>query len=423
MRSLRETFSPKSHRPPLFAARRMTLSQLWTAPEASKLARLSAPEARALALRAQGFGTDRLLEPIHVLNHLGYIQLDSVNVLARSHDLVPFARLGPSSTTTMHDAIYRQRRGFEYWGHEASWLPIEEFRSFLPRMAYLRQRWSDERAANPHLYDEILARIRAEGPLGSASFEDPRSTRGTWWDSRKPAKIVLERLFASGELMCTSRTNGFARLYDLPERVLPPNTDTSDPGTEAAARHLLRRAIDALGIATATEAADYFRLKPFEWRPALQSLVEEGHVVVVAVEGWQSPGLVTPECANHSLDVPTHRPTFLSPFDNLVWERERVERVFGFRYRIEIYVPEPKRQYGYYVLPLLAQGQLAGRADLKLDRSNGTLRVQCLWLEGATPDDAASALRDLATHLGVQTIAVERAVPDATLATMRRLVS
>ena len=133
--------------------------------------------------------------------------------------------------------------------------------------------------------------------------------------------------------------------------------------------------------------------------------------------------MVTPEYANHSLDVPTHRPTFLSPFDNLVWERERVERVFGFRYRIEIYVPEPKRHYGYYVLPLLAQGQLAGRADLKLDRPNGTLRVQCLWLEGATPDDATSALRDLAAHLGVQTIAVERAIPDGTAEIVRRIVS
>lgn len=417
-----------------------------TLPSPPRLPSLSAHEACALALRAQGFGDDHLREPIHILDHLGCIQLDSVNVLARSHDLVPFARLGPTPPAAMHDAIYRQRRGFEYWGHAASWLPIEEYRFFLPRMAHLREQWPAERAASSGVYAEILARIRAEGPLGSVDFDESRPARGAWSDgdtpakialdnpggtgvypmaareSRKPAKIALEHLFAHGALLCASRTPGFARLYDLPERVLPGGLDTTDPGAEAAARHLLRRAIAALGVATAREAAFYFRLRPDEWRRALRGLIDDGQVVEVAVEGWPAPGVVVPDALTGPLDVPSHRPTFLSPFDNLVWHRDRVERLFGFRYRIEIYVPEPRRQYGYYVLPLLTRGNLGGRADLKLDRSNGILRVRGLWLEGAMPEEAASALRDLAAHLGAREIQIERTEPDEATEVRRALV-
>jgi uncharacterized protein YcaQ len=392
---------------------------------------LSAEQARALALRAQGFGANRLREPIHVLNHLGCIQLDSVNVLARSHDLVPFARLGPTSLAAMHDAIYRQRRGFEYWGHMASWLPIAEYRYFIPRMEAIRQRgwWWGQESEHAHLIPLILERIRAEGPLGSAEFEDPRGGRGTWWDW-KPAKEALEILFARGEVMAADRTNGFARLYDLPERVLPPDVDVSNPGPAEANRHLLRHAIAALGIATSLEAADYYRLSQVSWRPretswktALGDLIEAGDIVEVAVEGWPTPGLATPEALAGSLDVPTHRPTFLSPFDNLVWHRDRVERLFGFRYRVEIYVPGPRRQYGYYVLPLLARGNLGGRADLKLDRSASSLRVRNLSLEGAEPEDAASALHDLAAHLGARAIQIERTVPDSAAEIIRTTVS
>jgi uncharacterized protein len=374
-------------------------------------ASLSAEEARGVTLRAQGFGDRRLAEPIDVLEHLGAIQLDSVNVVARSHELVPASRLGPTSLRSMLRSVYEERRAFEYWGHAASWLPISYYPYFRPRMVRFGERWSSVRADHGHLVSEILDRIRAEGPLGSADFEAPRTGRIGWWDW-KPAKLVLEYLFATGQLMSAQRANGFARLYDLPERVLPPDLDTSDPGERAAERFLLRRAVEALGIATAVDAADYFRLQAGQWRGTLRDLTESGEVVEVAVEGWPALGYATPAALAGILTPPDHPPALLSPFDNLVWERHRAERLFGFRYRIEIYVPEGKRQYGYYVLPLLARGQLLGRVDVKLDRERSVLRARTVWLEGATPEEAVSALRDLARHLGAGTIDVERVMPE-----------
>jgi len=392
---------------------------------------LSLAEARALVLRAQGFGAPRLAEPADVLTHLGAIQLDSVNVLARSHEIVPFSRLGPCPHAALHRAIYQERRGFEYWGHVASLLPMAEYRYFLPRMEAIRQRgwgWDDE-SEHAYLVPRILDRIRAEGPLGSAAFEDSRSGRGTWWDW-KPAKEVLEMLFARGELMVADRTNGFARLYDLPERVLPPGLDLANPGPAEANRHLLRRAIAAQGIATEPDAADYYRLthpwwrtEGASWKTVLAELIGAGDIVEVAVEDGKTPFFAIPSALEARLEPSLHRPTFLSPFDNLVWRREtqgdRVERLFGFKYRIELYVPEPKRVYGYYVLPLLARGTLGGRADLKLDRKAGTLQVRALFLEGATPEDAASALLDLAAHLGAATVQVERVEPESALSAVR----
>ena len=394
-------------------------------------ASLSLSEARSLVLRAQGFGAQHLAQPADVLTHLGAIQLDSVNVLARSHEIVPFSRLGPCSIAALHRAIYQERRGFEYWGHVASLLPMTEYRYFLPRMEAIRQRgwwWGDE-SEHAHLAPLILERIQSEGPLGSAAFEDPRGNRGTWWNW-KPAKEVLEILFARGELMVAARTSGFARLYELPERVLPPGLDASNPGPAEANRHLLRRAIAAQGIATGPDAADYYRLnypwwrtKAARWKTALAELIEAGEVLEVAVEGAKGPFFAIPSALEGHLEPPSHRPTFLSPFDNLVWTREtqgdRIERLFGFRYRIELYVPGPKRIYGYYVLPLLAQGTLGGRADLKLDRKAGALLVRALFLQGATPEDAASALADLAGHLGAKTIQVERVEPESALAPVR----
>jgi uncharacterized protein len=371
-------------------------------------ASLSAEEARALALRAQAFGDSTLREPIDVLNRLGAIQMDSVNVLARNHLLVPFARLGPYSVDALHHAIYQQKRGFEYWGHMASWLPIAEYRYFLPRMERMRASsrgwWKRVRSEHAAVYPLVLDRIRAEGPLGGAAFEDPRGGRGTWWDW-KPAKLVLEDLFDQGILMCAERTSGFARLYDLTERVLPLGLDTSDPGQLAATRHLLLRALDGLGVATASEMADYFRVRPADNpKAALKSLVEDESIVEVEVSAWRSPAFATPAALQADPRIPEHAPALLAPFDNLMWERARVERLFGFRYRVEIYVPEPKRQYGYFVLPLLVRGQLGGRADLKLDRKESVLRVRGLWLEGAEPSEAEAAFADLARHLGARDI-------------------
>lgn len=373
--------------------------------------KVSLAEARALALRAQGFGDANGAGPMDVLDRLGVIQLDSVNALARSQELVPFGRLGPCSREAMTRAIYGQRRGFEYWGHVASWLPMAEYRFFLPRMEAIRTRgwrWSKEEDFRA-LYPLILDRIRAEGPLGASDFADERGKRGTWWDW-KPAKHVLEDLFARGELMASGRGAGFERLYDLPERVLPPGLDVTNPGAAEAYRYLLRRAFAALGVANGAEAADYYRLAPGDWRPALAELVGAGTIVPVELEGEKMPFYTLPATLDRSTQLPEHRPTFLSPFDNLVWERRRVERLFGFTYRLEIYVPAPKRQYGYYVLPLLARGALLGRADLKLDRPAGKLLARSLYLEGATVEEATVALEDLATHLGANEVVVERTI-------------
>jgi uncharacterized protein len=376
-----------------------------------------------VVLRAQGFGSPRgtglsAKRPVGVLERLGALQLDSVSVLGRPQDVVPFSRVGAYDVAAMHREVYEEQRGFEYWGHEASWLPVAEYRYFRFRMEhYRRSSWWRKRAEGMEgLLDAVLARIRKEGALTSADFEDPRESRGTWWD-RKPAKIALEALFASGDLMCARRTAGFARVYDLPERVLPVGLDTTDPGTEESARYLMRRAIAAMGVATGVEAADYYRLRPEHWRPALRTLAAAREVVPVAVEGWKEVGYATPGTLAGPLRVPAHRPTFLSPFDNLIWHRGRTERLFGFHYRIGIYTPQAQRTHGYYVLPLLARGRLGGRADLKLERKASTLRVLGLWLEGeapgqpATPEEAASALRDLAAHLGAARIQMERAEP------------
>jgi uncharacterized protein YcaQ len=311
---------------------------------------------------------------------------------------------------------------------------MSEFRFFLPRMEAIRQRgwWWGKESEHAQLIQVILDRIRAEGPLGSAAFEDPRGSRGTWWNW-KPAKEALEILFARGELMVADRTNGFARLYDLPERVLPPGLDVSSPGPSEANRHLLRRAISALGIATGPEAADYYRLahpwwqtKSISWKTALAELIEADDIVEVAIEGAQDRTFAIPSALERELEPLIHCPTFLSPFDNLLWTREtqgdRIEHLFGFRYRIELYVPGPKRVYGYYVLPLLAQGTLGGRADLKLDRKAGILNVRALFLQGAVPEDAATALLDLAAHLGVRTIQVEKVEPASALAAVQSLL-
>lgn len=357
--------------------------------------------------------------PVDLLDRLGILQIDSVNVLARPQDLVPYARHGPYDVAGVRDAVYQGRRGFEYWGHEASRLPMSDYRYFRFRMDRYRESGThfhtvgpEFREAHTGLIQHILDRIGAEGGLVAGAFEAPENAgpRGTWW-ATTPVKRALEHLFATGELMVSGRTTTFARVYDLPERVLSPGIDTSDPCAAAAARYLLYRAIAAQGVATSDDAADYYRLRPHDWRPALQALVESGEVVPVQVDGWRGLAYALPAVLDALPALPDHRPVFLSPFDNLIWYRDRTERLFGFHYRIEIYVPESQRRYGYYVLPLLVGGTLGGRADLKLDRQTSTLLVRGLWLEGAAPAEAAAALRDLAVHLGASTIAVERVDP------------
>jgi uncharacterized protein YcaQ len=391
---------------------------------------LALSEARALALAAQRIGarppTAGRARIARCLTDLGAVQLDSVNVVARSQELALFSRLGAYRPADLHHVAYRAKVVFEYWGHAASWLPMAEYRYFLPRIRRHRERgrgwWRDARERYGHLADEIVARIRAEGPLLASAFDDPRASRGSWWDW-KPAKLVLEDLYDRGVLMVADRRAGFQRVYDLTERVLPAWVDTREPPDDEAACHLLARAASALGVATARDLADYFRLSPAEAKPALAALVESGALVRVAVEGWRQVAYVPAALLHTRIRDPRHPPVLLSPFDSLVWTRDRTARLFGFAFALEIYTPAPRRRYGYYVLPLLVDGRLVGRVDARHDRASAALVVPAAHLEAGcpdgTPDAMGAALADLACFLGAARVRVARSDPARALPAVR----
>jgi hypothetical protein len=392
---------------------------------------LSLDQARRVALAAQGLAAPALARPAGpatlrtTLGRLGAIQIDSINVVARSHELVLAARAGAFDRAAFDRVVYRRREGFEYWGHAASFLPMASFRLCLPRMRRLtastRGWWADIRRRHQRLYGPVLDRIRDEGPLPASAFRDPDGPpRGSWWDWA-PAKHVLEDLFDQGTVLVHDRVN-FERRYDLAERVVPAGTDTSEPTAAEAARELTLLAARHLGVATAADLADYYRLAPAEARAALAETVAAGLLQEVAVEGWARPAYLLP-----GTPVPRRlgggQPVLLSPFDSLIWSRERTLRLFGFRYRLEVYVPAAKRVHGYYTMPVLAGGRLVARADPKHDRQAGVLVLRNLHLEAAAdPAEAvaatAAAASRLAAHLGAGGVVAGDAMP-ATLA--RRL--
>jgi uncharacterized protein YcaQ len=377
---------------------------------------LSRDQARRVALAAQGLAAPARATRAGpatlraTLERLGAIQIDSINVVARSHELVLHARAGPHDRSAFDRLVYRRRAGFEYWAHAASFLPIDRFRLCLPRMRRLasstRGWWVDIRQRHRHLYGPVLDRIRAEGPLAASAFRDPGGPRrGSWWDWA-PAKHVLEDLFDQGTLLVHDRVN-FERRYDLAERVLPPGTDTSEPTAAEAALELTLLAARALGVGTAADLADYYRLRPADARAALAEALAAGLLREVAVAGWAKPAYLLP-----GTGVPrrvAHPPVLLSPFDSLIWSRERTERLFGFSYRLEVYVPAGKRVHGYYVMPVLAGGRLVARVDPKHDRQAGRLVLRRFQIEdGIEPklaiEATATAARRLAVHLGVNQI-------------------
>src|SRR6266536_2350692 len=380
---------------------------------------LTIDQARRLALAAQGLtnagrrsqnGQAGTASPRTVLRRLGAIQIDSINVVARSHELVLAARAGAHDPAAFERLVYRRRVGFEYWGHAASFLPIETFRLFLPRMAWMaaqtRGWWADTRRKHSELYEPVLERIRDEGPLAASDFRGPGGRRrGTWWDWA-PAKHVLEDLFDTGVLLVHDRLR-FERRYDLAERVLPPGLDLPEPTPHEAAVELAVLAARALGVGTAGDLADYFRLRPEHARPALADALSSGRLQQVTVQGWAKPAFMEP-----GTPVPRraeHAPVLLSPFDSLIWSRQRAERLFGFRYRIEVYVPAAKRQHGYYTMPVLADGRLVARVDPKHDRKAGILVLRGLAVEeGVATGEAAWRL---ASHLGAGDLAVGDGMP------------
>jgi uncharacterized protein YcaQ len=376
---------------------------------------LSVAQARRIALAAQGFTDPRPKGRVdrrhlrRVFDRINVIQVDSVNVLVRSQELPLFARLGPHPRTMLADAI-DDGELWEYWAHVAAIVPSSQHRLFRWKMA-LDHEWgylgrlAEEK---PRLVEEIWRRIRDEGPIAAGDLDQRVGPKGSWW-SWDDGKIVLEHLFQKGELVAVRRPRDFARLYDLPERVLPAGVLAGPTPTEHEARkELLAIAARSMGVATVDDLADYHRhRRPQTCRPLVRELVEEGVLQPVTVDGWAKPAYLHREAkAPRAVDARA----LLSPFDSLVWYRARTERLFDFHYRIEIYTPPPKRIYGYYVLPYLLGDRLVGRVDLKADRTAGVLRVQGAYVEpGVDALDAAGPLveelRLLAGWLELDTVA------------------
>jgi uncharacterized protein YcaQ len=390
-------------------------------PSATKpLARLSLAQARRIALAAQGFAEPRPQRPGRrhvgrVLDRVGLVQIDSVNVLARAHYMPLFSRLGPYNRSLLDEAAYHRRRRslFEYWGHEASLIRLDLHPLLRWRMRRAERgegpygstaRLGRER---PDFVRAVLAQIEARGPLSARELTEGGTGRGSWW-GWSDGKQALEWLFWAG-LVTTAARRGFERVYDLPERVLPAAIlDAPTPDEAEAQRRLIRMAAQALGVATERDLRDYFRLGVTEARDRLAELVEAGALIPVEVEGWRGAAYLE-RAARRPRRIEAR--ALVSPFDPLMWHRERAERLFGFRYRIEIYTPAHKREHGYYVLPFLLGETVAARVDLKADRAARRLLVQGLHLEpGADPSRLGPALgeelRAIAGWLALDAIVV-----------------
>jgi uncharacterized protein YcaQ len=359
--------------------------------------KLSADRARRVALAAQGFATPRprgRVDRRHVrrlLDRTGVLQIDSVNVLVRAQEMPLFSRLGPHPRDLL-PRMTADAELFEYWAHQASLVPVELHPLFRWRMEEMKQRENGSRSyleqKRPGYLKKVLAEVRARGPVTAAQLEPGRTRKGSWWDW-DDAKRALEVLFWCGALVAT-RGRTFERIYDLPERVLPADVLAQPtPEENDAKRELLLMAARSLGIATIADLAYYYGLNMTRSRPLVAELVEDGELIEVAVEGWGDRAYVTPE-----VKVPRRvgATTLVSPFDPLMWERKRVERVFDFVYRIEIYVPAPDRVYGYYVLPFLYDDRLVARVDLKADRKRSTLVVPGAFAEAHLSDEGLHAL-------------------------------
>jgi uncharacterized protein YcaQ len=345
-----------------------------------------------------------------VLDRIGLIQIDSVNVLVRSQELPLWARLGPHP----RDLLARMAADaeiFEYWCHEASLLPIDMWPLVRWRMRRPDGVWKGVYAIgrdDPGYVRAVLEEVRERGPLTAGDLPDPGARAGTMWNW-SPGKRALEYLFWSGAISARRRPSDFARLYDLTERLIPARVlALPEPSENEARKHLLRQAARSLGIATVQELCDYHRLNVPRARPLVAELVEEGHLIPARVRGWDRPAYLDPDARTPRA---TRARTLLSPFDSLVWERGRAERIFGFRYRIEIYTPAARRVHGYYVLPFLLGDRLAARVDLKADRAAGALRVQSAWAErggddGETAEALAAELALMAGWLGLERVRV-----------------
>jgi uncharacterized protein YcaQ len=382
---------------------------------------LSISEARRVAIAAQHFvgagsAPKNAKALAEVVRRLGVVQIDSVNVLIRSHYLPIFSRRGAYQCGLLEQAAYEQRLLFEYWGHEASFLPVELYPLFRWRMDDARSgvgTWGRlRRYATSHKQqvDAVLDQIRQRGALGASELTDGGKSKGSWWGWSE-GKEILEWLFWIGDVT-TARRRNFERLYDLTERVVPEAVRASPvPSREHAQRELMLMGARAMGVGTARDLRDYYRLPTKDAALRLKELVEEGKLLPVAVEGWKQQAYL-----HHETKVPRQTQVadvaaLLSPFDSLIWERQRTERLFGFHFRLEIYTPVHKRLHGYYVLPILLGDRIVGRVDLKSERQSGCLQVKGGSVEAGVKAASVIApltelLAQLAQWLGLEKVSV-----------------
>jgi uncharacterized protein len=377
--------------------------------------RIALAAARRIALGAQGFADPRPTGRVdrrhfrRTLERMGLIQIDSVNVLVRSQELPLFARLGAHPRSMIGDAT-KAGQLFEYWVHEASHVDMNHYHLHRWKMAqdHRWERYWNVSGRRPDYIDEVHRRIELDGPVASGDLSERVGKKGAWWDW-DDAKVALEHLFWKGRVTATRRPNDFARIYDLTERVIPAAVLARPVPPEAEARkQLLELAARHHGIATFTDLTDYHRQKNAPCKPLIAELVEDGTLREVHVEGWDKPAYL-----HRDARIPRriNACTLLSPFDPVVWNRDRAHRLFGFHYRIEIYTPQPKRIYGYYVLPILWGDGVVGRLDMKADRHAGALLVQGSFTEpgvpaGALADDLAPELEAMARWLGLDHVEV-----------------
>jgi uncharacterized protein len=402
--------------------------------------RLSSHAARRLQVTAQGLdrrprrraGRSDVLETIR---RMGVLQIDTISVVARSPYFVLFSRLGAYPQEWL-DQLLAEGALFEYWAHEASFLPVEDYALMRHRMLQpermgwkYRVDWVREHAAQ---LERVLEHIRQHGAVRSADFERREGNGAGWWEW-KPEKRALESLFTAGHLM-VARRQSFQRVYDLRERVLPSWDDDKLPPVDEVERQLIGRAVRALGITTVRWIGDYYRMRNVDTAARVAELVDAGELVTVQVDGWDDVAYVhvqnaaqAAQAVDGSLRTPLT--TLLSPFDPLVWDRARALAVFDFDYRLECYTPEAKRVWGYFVLPLLRRGELVGRVDAKAHRRDGIFEVRALYLEdGVRTSDAllrdiAGALRDAAAWHGTPRVIIEHADPRAVRRRLERLVA
>jgi uncharacterized protein YcaQ len=365
---------------------------------------LSGAEARRAALRAQGLlGAAQRGGVPGMLASLGAVQLDTISVLARSHELVAYARVGAVGRDAVERAYWSDGRAFEYWAHAACVLPVEHWPllSFRRRRFRSRgRRWHDVPAG---VGERVLDRLRSEGPLTSTDLGGAKRG-GPWWDWSE-VKVAVEWLLDLGEVVCTTR-RGWRRVYDLPERALPADVLAApEPDDAGCVRALAEISGRALGVATAGDLADYHRLT----RAEVQGVLADTSLVKLSVAGWREPAWAHPDALAALARRGRHRTTLLSPFDSLVWDRRRTERMFGFVHRLEAYVPEPRRIHGYYAMPLLAGGRLAGRVDP--GREGRTLVAKRVSLAPRALEAMAAALREAASWVGCDTVIAREVAP------------